>query len=752
VADKTDDLIISISTDLTTVKRQLRELGQSVTQSTGGVAKRFNDLGKTIDASMSPIQKRINNMVGIPVPTGIKEWKGALADVAHETELVTRGIKLNRAGMMELQASGVNAFQALASGMSVERVAMMEGAQVIGALVQGTEGLGAKLAAIASPMNLVVAGIVAAGAAIVAYGVSGGESIEKLDDILKAHKANIALLGDAYDKVAEKQQNAAVISAKTANLLIAGDAKKLQAALSAGISNIFNGATETQLSSAMGALTTETVVKSQFAPFAKALEDLNNSAKDATALRAFLDTVTALSAAAPDAAAQLIHMADGANQIAQALPAASQPIDAATDAFTKLQEAISKIAPGDAKDKLQDLFDDAKTGKTGIDDVTSALATLESTNLTLAGPIAALQDLFNKAVAAKNALNPQSQLPTLGTVPPIYSGGGKFIDEQDVLNNRAANTKSQYQIEQEKLAKKNRTPIPRKTADDRFSEDIKSIQARTMALAQERGMLGATYEEQTRLTTSYDLTQKALKEVREEARKKGDQDWQNAQLTPDQIAQINATSEAYAEQAAALKKARDEMQEVSEASRDFAQTFIDDMISGKSAAEALGDALKQLGKRLEDLALDSIFGGGNSGSGLFGRLFGSLFGGGGGSSAPMSLADWGFASGGYTGPGGKNAVAGLVHRGEVVWSQADVARAGGVGMAEALRRGAVPVARGSSGSTTMHVTVQVSGVGDADLLAKTTAGATAAVHSALQDYDTKLPGKVAKFNKYPRQR
>lgn len=47
----------------------------------------------------------------------------------------------------------------------------------------------------------------------------------------------------------------------------------------------------------------------------------------------------------------------------------------------------------------------------------------------------------------------------------------------------------------------------------------------------------------------------------------------------------------------------------------------------------------------------------------------------------------GFATGGYTGPGGKYEPAGIVHRGEVVWSQEDVRRAGGVGVVEAMRLG-----------------------------------------------------------------
>jgi len=60
-------------------------------------------------------------------------------------------------------------------------------------------------------------------------------------------------------------------------------------------------------------------------------------------------------------------------------------------------------------------------------------------------------------------------------------------------------------------------------------------------------------------------------------------------------------------------------------------------------------------------------------TGLMGNAFGQMFG--------------SFAVGGYTGPGAVNQPAGVVHRGEVVWSQKDVARAGGVGAVEAMRLG-----------------------------------------------------------------
>lgn len=120
----------------------------------------------------------------------------------------------------------------------------------------------------------------------------------------------------------------------------------------------------------------------------------------------------------------------------------------------------------------------------------------------------------------------------------------------------------------------------------------------------------------------------------------------------------------------------------------------------------LDDWLKLLQKMVaQAIATDlnqALFGKGVTGSGdLLGGLLGgigSLFGGSalGGASASspyMPAGGWGtftgagsfFANGGYTGPGGKYDPAGIVHRGEVVWSQDDVRRHGGVSRVEAMR-------------------------------------------------------------------
>lgn len=65
----------------------------------------------------------------------------------------------------------------------------------------------------------------------------------------------------------------------------------------------------------------------------------------------------------------------------------------------------------------------------------------------------------------------------------------------------------------------------------------------------------------------------------------------------------------------------------------------------------------------------------------------------------------GFSKGGYTGPGGVNQPAGVVHKGEVVWSQADIKRSGGVSAVEAMRRGEpMPASISASGSKSSSAT------------------------------------------------
>lgn len=116
----------------------------------------------------------------------------------------------------------------------------------------------------------------------------------------------------------------------------------------------------------------------------------------------------------------------------------------------------------------------------------------------------------------------------------------------------------------------------------------------------------------------------------------------------------------------------------------------------------LSNGLGGLGNSLQSAA-SGISSGGGGGIGswlskLFG--FGSAFVANG---AQATLAASGsifglFDSGGYTGDGARLQAAGVVHKGEVVWNQDDVARAGGWQTVEAMRLGRRGYASGGTGS------------------------------------------------------
>lgn len=158
-----------------------------------------------------------------------------------------------------------------------------------------------------------------------------------------------------------------------------------------------------------------------------------------------------------------------------------------------------------------------------------------------------------------------------------------------------------------------------------------------------------------------------------------------AAATAEQKTQIEGLIESTYRQNEAWQKSQVQLQELNDMGREFAGTMVSGLLNGAKASDVLSDALGRLAERFLNSGLDALFGGGGGMGGLFGGLFG---GGGFGTGFFPPIPGGGlFASGGYTGAGGKNDPAGIVHKGEVVWSQKDVARAGGVGVVEAMRRG-----------------------------------------------------------------
>lgn len=73
---------------------------------------------------------------------------------------------------------------------------------------------------------------------------------------------------------------------------------------------------------------------------------------------------------------------------------------------------------------------------------------------------------------------------------------------------------------------------------------------------------------------------------------------------------------------ASLEPLTDGMEQFADVAQSATRGFIDDLIAGRSAAEALANVLGQLGDKLIDMGLGAIFGSGSSNFGALGQLFG----------------------------------------------------------------------------------------------------------------------------------
>lgn len=116
----------------------------------------------------------------------------SIDDVEHKSHRLAKTWGLNRIGMLEMEAAGVNTFQALASGMDPFHVAIMESAQVMGALVQG--GLipsTSIVSALASPITGLVVAVGALTAAFTYLGYQYTRSVQNAAEV----RAGLILVG-----------------------------------------------------------------------------------------------------------------------------------------------------------------------------------------------------------------------------------------------------------------------------------------------------------------------------------------------------------------------------------------------------------------------------------------------------------------------------------------------------------------------------------------------------------------------------
>ncbi len=190
------------------------------------------------------------------------------------------------------------------------------------------------------------------------------------------------------------------------------------------------------------------------------------------------------------------------------------------------------------------------------------------------------------------------------------------------------------------------TDSTKKSPGEKFSDTLDEQARRTKYLQQETALrrtlnpLINDYDAAvTKLTTQQQLENDAVKA--------------GLALTPERKKAISDLAEGYANATVEAAKLAETQDKAAESMRDWfdsgstaARGFIDDLIEGKDAAEALGNVFAQLGSKLIDLGLSGLFGSGGKDFGLVGQAFGFADGGIAARGKPQQLKK--FAAGGIS--------------------------------------------------------------------------------------------------------
>lgn len=151
-----------------------------------------------------------------------------------------------------------------------------------------------------------------------------------------------------------------------------------------------------------------------------------------------------------------VDLTDVVSQL-QAAGASDEGILEIQDAFNALKKAIDS-----GKDSTKEnqaltsalISEWLNTGVSGAQSFASSIHGIAEAFAAYAKRAKEAADEAQRAIEAQRVLDMQKTLPgNLGQLSPVYSGGGKFMNEAEAQDARASATKSQFQQEQEKAAK-----------------------------------------------------------------------------------------------------------------------------------------------------------------------------------------------------------------------------------------------------------------------------------------------------------
>lgn len=388
---------------------------------------------------------------------------------------------------------------------------------------------------------------------------------------------------------------------------------------------------------------------------------------------------------------QTVELAQIVNGGSQEIDAFQKTLADTIDLQIDLQNSTSDFANQDEYiafvDRVDELVKGLREGTLSAEEVKAEINSLSSLSPTFGGIIAGLGGLINSLYSAytqasnlkllTDSLSVNSSVPTGGLVgldasetQEIIKQGearrkanAQFIKDQKEYNSLAIDERN-IREEIDRIIKDAKGTSNVSFGDRPYeNEELRSLAAENLALkeadrasnksgkdsAKDLEKFRETIAEQERsnILLQEELALRAglnpliedygyaLEKWRKEQELLNAAEDAGIALTPDLEKKIGLIAEAYASGTAALEKlqetqdkAKESLQEWLDLAKSATRSFIDDLIEGKSAAEALSNVLGQLGSKLIDIGLNTLFGGGGGGGGglgIFGQLLTSIF-------------------------------------------------------------------------------------------------------------------------------
>ncbi|CAD7055469.1 tail length tape measure protein [Pseudorhizobium halotolerans] len=587
-----------------------------------------------------------------------------------------------------------------AMGMSPLQIALQQGTQlsmVLNQMESPVRGLAAAFMSVINPVSLVTIGVVAAGAAAIQYFSTLNDDSATAKQVLENHTALIARIREAWPQAADGLRAYASESSKILKQEIADQIKALEkSVLDAGVSlrdglgqfdiRDFGGATFIigQMRSAMAQL--DEGIRSgkpNLEAFVGTLIDIENQSGTPENIRKMIAELRASASSGLEAQRALSPLEGVMKGIGAAAAAEANRVGIFTKALRELSGiSVANLTDTELAERQYRLAQSYANNREERDDAyrqfQDTLRRIEDQNPTV----------INSDGNRTNVPAPGSRPVTLGDKPDkaATATANAYRDLVKSADDRVAQMKLEAELA-------GQTGVASETL--RFKLDL-------LQQSEEKGR--SLSAKQVEAINARVEAFKKYAEAAASAQLKADLLFQREQLGRSAMDQQIASTLRSAGLAvdfdsyeAGLIRTNLQLQYARDLAGDFTSTLFSGLREGKGLWESMGDAAISVLKRISDTLLNDVLNSlfqvngaasGGSGGGILGALFGgfgSLFGGGTSAfpSAPGGLYD----RGGYTGPGGVHEPRGVVHAGEVVWSQRDVARAGGPQVVEAMRLG-----------------------------------------------------------------